>query len=81
MHGAVGLVRQGPTNHNAGASQSVPSNPNNVESLSGLIERVTFFNEDIHGIGFKTADQIAQKVGIPHDSVLRAQPCVTRSHQ
>jgi exodeoxyribonuclease V alpha subunit len=27
---------------------------------------------DIHGIGFATADQIAQKVGIPHDSVLRA---------
>lgn len=27
---------------------------------------------DISGIGFKTADQIAQKVGIPHDSVLRA---------
>ena len=27
---------------------------------------------DIHGIGFKTADQIAQKVGVPHDSVLRA---------
>lgn len=28
--------------------------------------------KDIHGIGFKTADQIAQKVGIPHDSLLRA---------
>jgi exodeoxyribonuclease V alpha subunit len=27
---------------------------------------------DIHGIGFKTADQIAQKIGIPHDSILRA---------
>ncbi len=27
---------------------------------------------DIHGIGFKAADQIAQKVGIPHDSLLRA---------
>jgi exodeoxyribonuclease V alpha subunit len=27
---------------------------------------------DIPGIGFKTADQIAQKVGIPHDSILRA---------
>ncbi len=27
---------------------------------------------DIHGIGFKTADQIAQKIGIPHDSLLRA---------
>src|SRR3954471_8280010 len=29
-------------------------------------------SRDIHGIGFKTADQIAQKIGIPHDSVLRA---------
>jgi exodeoxyribonuclease V alpha subunit len=27
---------------------------------------------DIQGIGFKTADQIAQKMGIPHDSILRA---------
>lgn len=27
---------------------------------------------DIHGIGFKTADQIAQKIGIPHDSIVRA---------
>jgi exodeoxyribonuclease V alpha subunit len=27
---------------------------------------------DIHGIGFKTADQIAQKVGIPVDSLIRA---------
>jgi exodeoxyribonuclease V alpha subunit len=27
---------------------------------------------DIHGIGFATADRIAQKIGIPHDSVLRA---------
>ena len=28
--------------------------------------------KDIHGIGFKTADQIAQKIGIPVDSLLRA---------
>ena len=28
--------------------------------------------KDIHGIGFKTADQIAQKIGIPHDSLMRA---------
>src|SRR5215469_10385498 len=28
--------------------------------------------KDIHGIGFKTADQVAQKMGIPHDSLLRA---------
>jgi exodeoxyribonuclease V alpha subunit len=28
--------------------------------------------QDIPGIGFLTADQIAQKMGIPHDSLLRA---------
>jgi exodeoxyribonuclease V alpha subunit len=28
--------------------------------------------KDIHGIGFKTADQIAQKIGIPVDSLIRA---------
>ncbi len=28
---------------------------------------------DIHGIGFKTADQIAQKLGIPADSLARAE--------
>lgn len=34
--------------------------------------------QDIHGIGFKSADQIAQKVGIPVDSLLRA--CAGLSH-
>jgi len=34
--------------------------------------------KDIHGIGFKTADQIAQKIGIPVDSLLRA--CAGLSH-
>ncbi|MCH9697994.1 MAG: ATP-dependent RecD-like DNA helicase [Gammaproteobacteria bacterium] len=28
---------------------------------------------DIHGIGFKTADVLAQKLGIPKDSILRAR--------
>ena len=28
---------------------------------------------DIHGIGFKIADTIAQKIGIPADSIMRAQ--------
>jgi exodeoxyribonuclease V alpha subunit len=27
---------------------------------------------DIHGIGFKTADEIARKLGVPHDSIERA---------
>ena len=34
--------------------------------------------KDIHGIGFKTADQIAQRIGIPHDSLIRA--CAGLSH-
>ena len=33
---------------------------------------------DIHGIGFKTADQIAQRVGIPVDSLVRA--CAGLNH-
>ena len=28
---------------------------------------------DIHGIGFRTADEIAQRLGIPRDSLIRAQ--------
>ena len=34
--------------------------------------------KDVHGIGFKTADQIAQKIGIPHDSIIRA--CAGLNH-
>lgn len=29
--------------------------------------------KDIHGIGFKSADLIAQKLGLPRDSIIRAQ--------
>lgn len=34
--------------------------------------------KDISGIGFKTADQIAEKVGIPRESIIRA--CAGISH-
>ncbi|HWI58625.1 MAG TPA: ATP-dependent RecD-like DNA helicase [Bacillota bacterium] len=34
--------------------------------------------QDIPGIGFRTADQIAQKIGVPHDSILRA--CAGLAH-
>ncbi len=34
--------------------------------------------KDIRGIGFKTADQIARQMGVPHDSLLRA--CAGLSH-
>jgi exodeoxyribonuclease V alpha subunit len=48
----------------------------------GAIERVQTdpycLARDIHGIGFKTADQIAQKVGIPLDSLIRA--CAGLNH-
>lgn len=36
---------------------------------------------DIHGIGFKTADTIAQKLGIPKDSLIRAQAGVRHTLQ
>lgn len=36
---------------------------------------------DIHGIGFKTADTIAQKLGIPANSVIRAQAGVRHTLQ
>lgn len=47
------------------AVEQVRSNPYNLA-------------KDIHGIGFKTADQIAQKVGIPVDSLIRA--CAGLNH-
>ncbi|MCI0538807.1 MAG: ATP-dependent RecD-like DNA helicase [Verrucomicrobiales bacterium] len=34
---------------------------------------------DIHGIGFKTADQIAQNLGIGRDSILRAEAGLTHA--
>jgi exodeoxyribonuclease V alpha subunit len=40
-----------------------------IETVRGDPYRLA---KDIHGIGFKTADQIAQKIGIPVDSLLRA---------
>jgi exodeoxyribonuclease V alpha subunit len=36
---------------------------------------------DIHGIGFKTADAIAQRLGIPQDSLIRAQAGVRHELQ
>jgi exodeoxyribonuclease V alpha subunit len=36
---------------------------------------------DIHGIGFKTADTIAQNLGIPKDSLMRAQAGVRHALQ
>ncbi|MDQ2694786.1 MAG: ATP-dependent RecD-like DNA helicase, partial [Pseudomonadota bacterium] len=36
---------------------------------------------DIHGIGFKTADVLAQRLGIPRDSLIRAQAGVRHALQ
>src|SRR5207302_2644287 len=36
---------------------------------------------DIHGIGFKTADTLAQRLGIPRDAVIRAQAGVRHVRQ
>jgi exodeoxyribonuclease V alpha subunit len=36
---------------------------------------------DIHGIGFKTADTLAQRLGIPQDSLIRAQAGVRHTLQ
>jgi exodeoxyribonuclease V alpha subunit len=48
------------------------------EEIFEIIESQSARLEDVDGIGFKTADQIAQKVGIPHDSLIRA--CAGLSH-
>jgi exodeoxyribonuclease V alpha subunit len=35
--------------------------------------------KDIHGIGFKSADLIAQKLGLPRDSIIRTQAGITHA--
>jgi len=40
-----GLAHPSLANHNGPGLQPAPNNTNSVESLTGLIERVTFFNE------------------------------------
>jgi exodeoxyribonuclease V alpha subunit len=43
------------------------------ESIDKVTENPYRLALDIHGIGFKTADTIAQKIGIAPDSLIRAQ--------
>lgn len=43
------------------------------EAIAKVSENPYRLALDIHGIGFKTADTIAQKLGIPHDSLIRAE--------
>lgn len=43
------------------------------EAIARVTENPYRLALDIHGIGFKTADAIAQRLGIPPDSLIRAQ--------
>ncbi len=42
------------------------------EAIAKVTGNPYLLARDIHGVGFKTADQIAKQLGIPHDSPLRA---------
>ena len=48
------------------------------EAIAKVSENPSDWHLDIHGIGFKTADTIAQKQGIPKDSLIRAQAAGVR---
>ncbi|MBN1982710.1 MAG: ATP-dependent RecD-like DNA helicase [Chitinivibrionales bacterium] len=51
------------------------------EAIAKVSENPYRLALDIHGIGFKTADIIAQKLGIPKDSLIRAQAGVRHALQ
>jgi len=42
------------------------------DAIAKVTENPYLLARDIHGIGFKTADEIAKQLGVPHDSPLRA---------
>src|SRR2546428_2055982 len=44
-----------------------------TEAITRVQENPYRLALDIHGIGFKTADTLAQRLGIPRDAVIRAQ--------
>src|SRR5260370_5324833 len=44
-----------------------------TEAITRVQENPDRLALDIHGIGFKTADTLAQRLGIPRDAVIRAQ--------
>jgi exodeoxyribonuclease V alpha subunit len=50
-------------------------------SVNMIMENPYRLALDIHGIGFKTADDIAQSLGIPKDSMIRAQAGVRHALQ
>ena len=43
------------------------------QSIAKVRENPYRLSDDIHGIGFKIADTLAKELGIPHDSLIRAQ--------
>lgn len=51
------------------------------EAIAKVSENPYRLALDIHGVGFKTADTIAQKLGIPKDSLIRAQAGVRHALQ
>jgi exodeoxyribonuclease V alpha subunit len=51
------------------------------EAVSKVSENPYRLALDIHGVGFKTADTIALKMGIPKDSILRARAGVRHALQ
>ena len=51
------------------------------EAINRVTENPYRLALDIHGIGFKTADTLAQRLGIPADSLMRAQAGVRHTLQ
>lgn len=51
------------------------------ESIDKIKENPYCLAHDVHGIGFKTADQLAQRIGIAKDSILRMRAGVTHCLQ
>lgn len=43
------------------------------DSIDKIKQNPYRLSNDIHGIGFKTADELAKSIGIAHDSILRAR--------
>ncbi|MDP1666158.1 MAG: ATP-dependent RecD-like DNA helicase [Methylobacter sp.] len=68
--------------HGVGTSRSVRIYKTyGEESIEKVRENPYRLALDIHGIGFKTADSLAQKLGIASDSLIRAQAGVRHALQ
>jgi exodeoxyribonuclease V alpha subunit len=60
--------------HGVGTAQAVRIYKTyGTEAIARVQENPYRLALDIHGIGFKTADALAQRLGIPRDAVIRAQ--------